>query len=271
MPKYLLALLCFSLLACSTNDDLSDDEKIQNYLRDNNLQAQKTSSGLYYIIDEEGHGEKTQPTDRIRLKYHGQYTNGTTFEETHEEGLSFLLEFTIEGLGEGLGYFREGGKGKLIIPPSLAQRKGYHIKELPENRILIFDFELISINYKTKNDIDIQTYISENNINAQKTNSGLYYIITEEGTGNTPTIDNNITVDYKGYFTYGDVFDEREQITLDIKNLILGWQEGLTYFKEGGKGTLIIPAHLGYGNNGFASIPSGSVIIYDVNLISINQ
>jgi len=52
--------------------------------------------------------------------------------------------------------------------------------------------------------------------------------------------------------------------------LITGFAEGITYFKEGGSGQLLIPAHLAYGNNGTSGIPGGSVIIFDIGLISVN-
>ena len=52
--------------------------------------------------------------------------------------------------------------------------------------------------------------------------------------------------------------------------MILGWQEGITYFKEGGEGVLLIPSSLAYGNNGSGPIPGGAVLVFDVKLISVN-
>ena len=47
---------------------------------------------------------------------------------------------------------------------------------------------------------DILEYISENNLNATKTNSGLYYVINNEGTETRPTENDIVEVDYKAYF-----------------------------------------------------------------------
>ena len=52
--------------------------------------------------------------------------------------------------------------------------------------------------------------------------------------------------------------------------LLAGWTEGITYFKEGGSGILLIPSSLGYGNNGRSSIPGGAVLVFDIALISVN-
>lgn len=126
--------------------------------------------------------------------------------------------------------------------------------------------------YVTQNDQDIQAYIAENNLNAQKSSTGLYYVINEEGTGEHPTFTDNVTVAYKGYFLNGSVFDQSdaEGISFNLQQVIGGWTEGITYFKEGGSGILLIPAHLGYGNSNYNGIPGGSVLIFEINLITID-
>ena len=129
-----------------------------------------------------------------------------------------------------------------------------------------------SVDYVTQNDEDIQAYISANNLNAQKSSSGLYYVIDNAGTGAQPTPTDNVRVAYKGYYLNGSVFDQSnsEGITFNLQQVIAGWTEGITYFKEGGSGILLIPAHLGYGNKNYSGIPGGSVLIFDIDLISVN-
>ena len=87
-----------------------------------------------------------------------------------------------------------------------------------------------------------------------------------------PTTSDNVTVAYKGYFTNGEVFDQSDSdgISFGLGQVIPGWTEGITYFKEGGRGMLLIPSHLGYGNSGRGSIPGGAVLIFDVDLKSVN-
>ncbi|GIZ07877.1 FKBP-type peptidyl-prolyl cis-trans isomerase [Flavobacterium sp. UMI-01] len=126
--------------------------------------------------------------------------------------------------------------------------------------------------YTAQNDQEINTYITEKQLTTIKTDSGLYYAITEEGDGAQPTSSSNVTVAYKGTFINGVVFDQSSAagITFNLKNVIKGWTEGITYFKEGGKGLLLIPSHLAYGNRSYLTIPAGSVLIFEIHLISVN-
>lgn len=126
--------------------------------------------------------------------------------------------------------------------------------------------------YTAENEQEILDYINDNNLNAQKSDSGLYYVINELGTGEQPTTTSNVTVAYKGYLTNGNVFDESDElgVSFNLQDVIAGWTEGITYFKEGGSGTLLIPAHLAYGDNSIGIITPGSVLIFDVALLSVN-
>lgn len=126
--------------------------------------------------------------------------------------------------------------------------------------------------FRSENDQEIQNYIAENNLNAEMSNTGLYYVINEPGTGAQPNISSTVTVAYKGYFTNGNVFDQSnaQGISFGLQQVISGWTEGITYFKEGGSGILLIPSHLAYGNAGRGSIPGGAVLVFDINLVSVN-
>lgn len=126
--------------------------------------------------------------------------------------------------------------------------------------------------YVALNDQQIIDYIEQNNLDAQKSSSGLYYVIDEQGTGVQPNFSSNVTVAYKGYFLNGNVFDQSdsEGISFNLQQVIKGWTEGITYFNEGGSGMLLVPAHLGYGNYSYGGIPGGSVLIFDITLISVN-
>lgn len=127
------------------------------------------------------------------------------------------------------------------------------------------------IDYAAQNEQEIIAYIAKNHLTAQKSDSGLYYVINDPGTGAQPTQTSNVKVAYKGYFTDGSVFDENSDgISFGLQQVIKGWTEGITYFKEGGSGILLVPARLGYGNNDYSTIPGGSVLIFEVKLISVN-
>ena len=126
--------------------------------------------------------------------------------------------------------------------------------------------------FEPETEQDIIQYIEDNNLNATRSNSGLYYVINNEGSGARPTSTSSVTVDYKGYFLDGVVFDESNSngISFGLNEVIQGWTEGITYFREGGNGILLVPYNLGYGESGRGSIPGGSVLIFDIRLLSVN-
>ena len=109
-----------------------------------------------------------------------------------------------------------------------------------------------------------------------KTSSGLLYIIDKLGEGEEIKTKNaEITVHYKGSLINGTEFDSSykrgKPITLMLKDVILGWQEGLKYIKKGGKIKLIIPPNLGYGSNRINEIPANSILIFDIELLDIKN
>jgi len=128
------------------------------------------------------------------------------------------------------------------------------------------------IPYVAKNEKEIEKYVAEKGLKGTKSESGLYYVIKDPGTGKQATPESNVTVAYKGYFMDGKVFDQSDEkgISFGLNQVVKGWTEGISYLKEGGSALLVIPAKLGYGGNDYASIPGASVLIFEVKLISVN-
>lgn len=138
--------------------------------------------------------------------------------------------------------------------------------------ILLISCNKDETDFVAKNESEITAYIKKHDLQAERSNSGLYYVIDEEGSGVRPVASSNVTVAYKGYYTNGNVFDKSGEagIPFGLYQVINGWTEGIQYFKEGGRGMLLVPAHLGYGNKDYNGIPGGSVLIFDIHLISVN-
>lgn len=133
-------------------------------------------------------------------------------------------------------------------------------------------FSLTACNKESKvleqNIEEIEQYVADNNMSGlQSTESGLHYIVSQEGDGNFPTINDDVKVNYKGYLTDNYIFDQQTNAEFPLANVIEGWQEGIPKFSRGGSGYLFIPSKLGYGSNGSGSIPGNAVLIFEVDLV----
>lgn len=109
-----------------------------------------------------------------------------------------------------------------------------------------------------------------------ETNSGLQYQLLEEGTGTVhPGPKTKVLAHYHGTLIDGTVFDssvERGQpLSFGLNQVIRGWTEGLQLMVEGQKMRLFIPSKLAYGSRPAGSIPGGSVLIFDVELVAIQS
>lgn len=104
----------------------------------------------------------------------------------------------------------------------------------------------------------------------------LSYQEIQPGTGDTVEEGDTVAVHYTGQLPNGQVFDSsipRNQpfvFTVGGGQVIQGWELGLIGMKEGGKRRLLIPANLGYGENGIpGAIPANSPLIFEIELINI--
>jgi FKBP-type peptidyl-prolyl cis-trans isomerase FkpA len=135
-----------------------------------------------------------------------------------------------------------------------------------------------TVDYGPIDDKIIKDYLAANNLTAESTSSGLYYIITTPGSTIHPTINNEVKVKYKGYLTDGSIFDQstytaNKPATLPLNGLVKGWQEGLPFIGVGGQIKLLVPSALGYGSTqktnsttGKIIVPANSVLIFDIDL-----
>ena len=119
----------------------------------------------------------------------------------------------------------------------------------------------------------ILDYLTSNNLTATETESGLFYIILDEGrgNGNRPNENSKVHVNYKGYLTNGNVFDstDAQGAIFRLGNLIAAWREGIPKIKEGGQVMLLSPSKLAYGSTARPGIPKNSVLIFEITLRAV--
>lgn len=109
------------------------------------------------------------------------------------------------------------------------------------------------------------------------TPTGLQYKVMTQGTGETPTADDEVTVKYVGRTIDGKEFDNSykrnpQETTFAANGVIKGWTEALTMMPVGSKWELYIPASLAYGASSPApAIKPNSTLIFEVELMSVKK
>ncbi len=143
-----------------------DTQLIEEYIAENNIQATKTESGLFYVIEEAGSGSEIESGDTAYVHYAGYLLDGTVFDTSMKEiaqesgvyneqrdnaGGYGPLEVVvgqgrvIPGWDEGLGLLKQGDKAKFIIPSTLAYGDRETGGAIKANSILIFDVEITDV------------------------------------------------------------------------------------------------------------------------------
>jgi FKBP-type peptidyl-prolyl cis-trans isomerase len=107
-----------------------------------------TSSGLRYIVIQEGTGQKPVATSNVKVHYTGSLLDGKVFDSSVHRGapIDFGLNQVIPGWTEGVQLMKEGGKYKFYIPYQLAYGERGYPGAIPPKSDLIFEVELIKIN-----------------------------------------------------------------------------------------------------------------------------
>ena len=170
-----IGLCVLGLLGCNTQNQkntreareaykeqlLVDDQIISNYLRENNIETKRTSSGIYYHTLKEGAGMPAQRGDSVMVHYTGKVLDGKTFDSSlyRDEPFAVRIGTTslIAGWTELLQLMPKGEKAIFYLPSGLGYQTGgssqtvvmngssYGVETIPPNAILVFEVEMLDI------------------------------------------------------------------------------------------------------------------------------
>jgi len=286
MKKTMLVGAIFGLLvSCGSSDDLGYEPNEFDSLAielcsDKGWEAERTESGLHIYVSEEGSGEKAKETDFVDLALKGYIIDGTQFADTKGQKIVLkVADIQEKAIKEGIQFFGKGGKGVIISPPDLAYG-AQGVGPIPPNSTIYFDVEVLGISdspppppVRKDYSPEIEAYAAEKGWDAKPTGSGLYVVTENAGGDEKPAVSQQVTIFYKGYLMDGTVFDGTGETpaTFGLGQLIPGWQEGIPYFGKGGKGKLIIPPYLGYGERGSPpKIPGNAIIVFDIEVVDFS-
>lgn len=269
---------------------------------------EKNQNGLYYKFFTKGEGELPQIGDLIEVHLNCMINDTTPLIPNTENVMKLQTPMFAGDLNEGLAMMHRGDSVSFIVnidstfkylfgQPTLpaefnstdvmrfevkvkdfypekqyAQKFANQVKERNDERAASLKNDYPAETEKAAK--ELESYLKKNNIDAQPTASGLYYVMTSEGNGEKPEVGKAVTMHYTGRLLDGTVFDssvERNdpfQFILGVGQVIPGWDEGVQLMSKGEKGVLYIPYYLGYGERqaGDKIVPFSN-LVFEVELI----
>lgn len=142
---------------------MEDTKIITRYLKENEISAQATSSGLHYVIDVPGQGIQPKQGSSVKVNYTGRLLNGKVFDtsladvakehdiynsQRNYEAIEFQVGVgqVIPGWDEGIMCLQQGAQGRLFIPSTLAYgSRGAGNGLIPAHTVLVFDVTLLDV------------------------------------------------------------------------------------------------------------------------------
>jgi len=170
----------------------------------------------------------------------------------------------LRGLKDGL----DGGKALMTddeVRVTIMQMQSELKAKLEEKA------KLAAVTNKKEGDTFLEANKSKEGVVALP--SGLQYKILTQGTGPTPMAADTVSCNYRGTLLDGTEFDSSykrgQPASFRVSGVIKGWTEALQLMPVGSKWQLFIPASLAYGERGQGPIPPNAMLIFEVELISI--
>ncbi len=234
--------------------------------------AQKTASGLATktLKPPTAGGVKPTAEDVVEVHYTGWTTDGKMFDSSVKRGkpAKFPLNGVIAGWTEGLQLMGEGEQRRLWIP----EEHAYKGRPGKPAGMLVFDVELLKVHALPKTPEDVAAVPKT----ATKTKSGLAWRVIKQGPGGEkPKPTDTVEVHYAGWTLDGKLFDtshKRGQTTkFPLNGVIKGWTEGVALMSVGDTYRFWIPADLAYGETPSRPGAPAGMLVFDVELISIQK
>jgi FKBP-type peptidyl-prolyl cis-trans isomerase FklB len=181
------------------------------------------------------------------------------------------IEYTAEPLMAGFRDALTGGQARLS--PDEVQQLARALQNAGARRLQQERAELAA-----KNLAESAAFLESNKKRAGVVAlpSGLQYEVLQPGGGPKPAVDDTVKVQYRGTLIDGTVFDSSfdrgAPIVVRPDQVIKGWTEALPLMAVGSKWKVYVPSSLGYGDKGgSANIPPGATLIFEMELLSIEQ
>ena len=111
--------------------------------------AKKTNTGIRYVIEKAGTGDRPKPGEGVSVLYVGKLFTGEIFDQNNDREHPFTFrvsrDMVIQGWDQVLQLMQVGEKRTVIIPPELAYGTRGQAPRIPRGASLAFTIELIEI------------------------------------------------------------------------------------------------------------------------------
>lgn len=212
----------------------------------------------------------------------GQDSSGPVSLNNEKDSVSYAMGVAFGG--DVKGYLESSGLDTTLDVKVILAAIGQAVNDkatLSEEEAvkIIQDFQARQAEQRGKANKEVgEKFLADNAAkpNVITTESGLQYIVLNEGTGAAPGIMDQVKVHYTGKLLNGEVFDSSidrgEPVTFYLRQVIPGWTEMLQLMKPGGEVKAFIPGSLAYGPNGGpqgSGIGPNEVLVFDIRLIDV--
>ena len=257
---------------------------------------QATDNGLYYRLFTNNGGENPQIGDLLELTMSCSVNDTVVILPLTKNIIPMAEPSFWSDFVEGFSMMHKGDSASFIvdIDSSFVNLFGYNTLPpqfsstdimrfevrlddfYPESEFRFRMIENIKKNYPAETEkavSELNAYLEKNGVVAQPTSTGLYYVKTQDGTGEKPSKGSTVKAHYTGYLLDGTVFDtsiergEPIEFVLGVGQVIPGWDEGIALMSKGEKAVLYIPYYLAYGDRDLGVIPPFSNLVFVVELI----
>lgn len=205
---------------------------------------------------------KTVVGDYIRYHYNGTFQDGSAFDSSYQRNSTYNtyigMGYVISGMDKALQGLCVGEKRRVTLPPHMAYGEKGTGDLIPGSAVLVFDIHVIDF-HNPKDSIEIKVTHKPKECNV------------------TSEVDDLIKYRYNcslmdGTLLYSsDNYDSPPITTLGANKVIEGLDEGLRGMCVGEKRQVVVPPHLGHGENGARGVPSSAVLYFELELLDLQK
>ncbi|HUB59212.1 MAG TPA: FKBP-type peptidyl-prolyl cis-trans isomerase [Puia sp.] len=285
ISKYLLiSLALLGAVACSNSD------------------FKKTKSGLMYKIISDGKGAPAKRGDFLKMQLMQKLRDTVLYSSYGSFPFYIPVDSPrpVYSPTEIFTQLRKGdsavaillvdslirkSSGQFQMPPFMKRKDKitltFKVLDIfPGQSEMLADRKLEADKEKDREVHAVEKYLADSNIHATRTESGVYVVVRDPGSG--PQVDSGkqVLVHYTGkLLPSGKVFEsnmtgpgnEPLKFVIGRHMVIPGWEDGLKQFHQGGKGTLYIPAFLAYDQRPGPGHTAYENLIFDVVVDSVRN